>query len=380
MTLREDSRTANLLAAGASSEECGELLRYAENKFRLPPILPQFPLADEPFAETWREYAAAHNFLSLQLKLVQLAFPVEAGMSEMPAYQAATRRGDIPVEAVRGGAVLHSPETCEVIVHDSFAGGIGVITARDRSDFETLVRVFTARNEPIVVRPSMGATIVSGYNNWHRIQVHKQKFLAGGGNSWEWSTEFSRFKLNKDNYQDRFIVLSNGPYSGVAAASLGLDPEEWIAQSRAIRLEHEYAHYFTRRVFGSMQNNLLDEMMADYAGLRGAFGSFRAEWLLRFLGLEAYPRYREGGRLQNYRGTPPLSDGAFALLMRVVRQAAANLENFDRNRPPGRCLPADLMAIASLSLDDLAAPDAPRLLAERCPAEADRLAAAQGMQ
>lgn len=46
---------------------------------------------------------------------------------------------------------------------------------------------------------------------------------------------------------------------------------------------------------------MLDELIADYAGIVAAWGRYRADWFLRFVGLEDYPRYREGGRLQNYR-------------------------------------------------------------------------------
>ena len=87
------------------------------------------------------------------------------------------------------------------------------------------------------------------------------------------------------------------------AADLGLAEAEWREMSLVIRREHECAHYFTRRLFGSMRNNLLDELIADYAGLVAATGRFRADWFLRFIGLEEFPRYRPGGRLDLYRGS-----------------------------------------------------------------------------
>ena len=129
-----------------------------------------------------------------------------------------------------------------------------------------------------------------------------------------WPEEFQRIKAQKELYQDRFIILSTGPYSNVHAGEIGLDPEDWLKLSLVIRREHECAHYFTRRVFSSMRNSLLDEIIADYCGITAAVGRFRADWLLRFFGLESFPHYREGGRLQNYRGTPALSDPAFVVL------------------------------------------------------------------
>ncbi|MEH2229412.1 MAG: hypothetical protein V7K71_07160 [Nostoc sp.] len=107
---------------------------------------------------------------------------------------------------------------------------------------------------------------------------------------------------------------------------------EWLRLSLIIRLEHECCHYFTRRVFGSMRNNVLDELIADYQGIVAANnGRYRADWFLRFVGLEKFPNYQEGGRLENYRGNPALSDGAFRILQVFVKQAAENLEIFNQN-------------------------------------------------
>ena len=130
----------------------------------------------------------------------------------------------------------------------------------------------------------------------------------------------------KELYQDRFILLSTGPYSGVSGTDLGMSDASWNYLSLRIRLEHECAHYFTRRVFGSMSNSLLDELIADYVGLAAVTGSFRAEWFLRFMGVDRDGRMRPDGRLHIYRGTPPLSTDAFAVLQRLVRSAAYGLE------------------------------------------------------
>jgi hypothetical protein len=144
----------------------------------------------------------------------------------------------------------------------------------------------------------------------------------------------------------------------VPADALALSDAEWRAHSATIRLEHECAHYFTRRVLGSMRNTLLDELLADYAGIVGAAGRYRADWFLRFVGLEAPHAYRAGGRLENYRGTPPLSDDAFRVLQSMVRAAASNLETFDAaTRATSRRMvpvPVVLTAIAMLGLELLA--------------------------
>jgi hypothetical protein len=352
--------------SGASESEASELLEYTRNRFTFEGPLPSFPLADEAFVDEWRNYSALTaefgSIEPLRLKLLQLAFPVEDGISRTPEYEAATRKGVIPPAPVRGGAPLLRPDACRVEVHASYAGGIGVLIAEERADFETLVRVFTSKNEPIPVPTSMGATIVAGYNNWNRIHRHRDQFLSSGGTLDGWPSYFAQIRANRELYQDRFLILSNGPYSGVDGRCFGLSAADWIDGSRTIRLEHECAHYFTRRLFGSMQNNLLDEMIADYAGIKSAFGCFRAEYLLHFLGLECYPQYREGGRLQNYRGAPPLSAGAFRMLGQLVWNSAWNIERFDREIGADCSLPAALLSIASMTLDNLACEDAPQLL------------------
>lgn len=86
----------------------------------------------------------------------------------------------------------------------------------------------------------------------------------------------------------------------------------------------------TQRIFGSAQNHILDEIIADYMRIVAANGSYRADWFLRFMGLKNYPQYRAGGRLQNYVTAPAMSAGAFKALQSIVKQAAHNLERLDK--------------------------------------------------
>ncbi len=211
--------------------------------------------------------------------------------------------------------------------------------------------------------------MVAGYNNWSRVGELRSRWEARDPAAREcatWGEEFQRLQATPELYQDRFILLSDGPYSAVPAADLGLEEGEWRAMSLLIRRDHECAHYFTRRLFGSMRNNVLDELIADYAGLVAATGRFRADWFLRFVGLEGFPSYRPGARLDLYRGKPPLSDGAFRVLQALVERAARNLERFDAGRDRSR--PGDtaltVAALASLRLDELAADGAEERLTQ----------------
>jgi hypothetical protein len=356
------SQTLQLAALGASPEEIEELLAYNENLFDLGALGPEtrFPLPDEPFVPFWEAVAEEARdrgaFAVLRGRLPQLRFPIREGISETEPYRAAIRRG-VPVETIpeATGLEVGRPEAIEVVVHTSLAGRIPLLIARGREEFVALLRALTRKNEPEAVPDAQGALMVSGYNNWCRIGELRSLWDAKSPEEREtatWAEEFQRLQARRELYQDRFILLSDGPYSAVPAAALGLGEAEWREMSLVIRREHECAHYFTRRLFGSMRNNVLDELIADYAGLVAATGRFRAAWFLRFVGLEDFPRYRPGARLDLYRGKPPLSDGAFRVLQALLKGAAETLERF----PPEE-MAVMIPALASLRLEELAGED-----------------------
>lgn len=356
---------------GATQDEAAELLAYARPAFARPGGALRLPLADEPFVAAWAAYAAEARrrgaWAVLRDRLPQLRFPIAAGISETPAYRAAVRRGEPPPEGP--GLRLEGPETLRLFLHRTRAGRVPVIVAEHRADFEALVRAFVARGEPSHVPESQGAVIVGGYNNWDRVARLRAAFERGeleAGGAATWTEAFAWVRERKELYQDCFILLSGGPYSSVPAAEMGMGEAEWRRVSLAIRLEHESAHYFTRRLLGAMRRSLHDELIADYAGIATAAGRFRADWFLRFLGLEA-EKYRPGGRLEIYRAG--LSDGAFAVLQALVLRAAATVETVDARLPPTWRTPAGrarvMLALAAEPIEMLAAEDGTERLAAR---------------
>ena len=376
---RQEFRSRILAAYGATTSEVEELLAYNENVFdRTNLTLPlKLPLPPEPHVSAWEHYVTVAKeigaFEALKPCLVQLQFPIREGISQTQAYQTATRKGvllkDMP-EAT--GLVLQQPEQLQVFVHQSLAGAIPVLIAGTREDFVSLVQALTLRNEPKPIPDSMGACIVAGFNNWDRIRQYRQRWEAkhpANCSEASWTQEFQQLIRRKELYQDRFIILSQGSYSAVSAYDMGLENAEWQRLSLTIRLEHECTHYFTRRLFASMRNNLLDELIADYRGIVVATGGYRADWFMRFMGLADFPNYLEGGRLQNYRGQPPLSDEAFKVLGALVKAAAENLEDFDaqhsdelRNSHQQAFL---LIALTDLTVEELASREAHRLIQSR---------------
>ena len=352
------------------SSALAELAVYCAKRFNPKEMaFEQFPLDDESHVAAWERYVGeAGNkgvYKTLSRYLVQFAFPIWAGIRESESYRAVTLRGaDRCLFPDATGLRLRHPEAMALFLKQTAAGRIPVLLVPDREDFVDVVRVLSRRNEPVPIPASMGACTIQGYNNWQRISEYRLRWedTNPGG---EWDDEFSALREKRELYQDCFIVLSQGPYSGVEGRDIGMDDDAWVERSYLIRLHHECAHYVMRRLFGSMRNHLLDELIADYAGIVAAFGAYSSDLFLRFIGLEDCPQYRPGGRMENYLGDPPLSEQAFVMLQRVVATASANLERADQeNRgivfdASEQLLP--LVALSRLSLTELSDPAMPKM-------------------
>lgn len=364
MNHRVDAGARETLARfGASGDVLDALLAYTANPFDIGRLdAADLPLPDEPHVEVWEEYARESQrdgvLPALARRLVQLRFPIEAGISQTDAYRAATRRGAAPPGDVPG-LTLEEPGGLDLELHPTLAGRVPVLTVSSRRDFVALVRACSCRNEPEPVPESMGACIVSGLNNWDRVARARDRLERERGGPFDddgWAEAFRALVPQKALYQDRLIILSREPYSAVPATLLGIDDAEWRARSVVIRREHECTHYFTLRAFGVMRNNLLDEFVADFAGLVRAYGRYDAGLALRFLGLEAYPDYRAGGRFENYLQTPPIAPEAASILQGIVVRAARQVEGATASldlADPSVCARV-VVALAASSLVELA--------------------------
>lgn len=350
--------------------------------------LQKLPPPDEGHVAIWRRWENEARqdgvFQVLQRYLPQLRFPVREGMSQNPDYRRATLQGQDPSTlAAATGLAIEEPGAIELSLYPSVAGTIPLLIVRRRPEFLALVRALGKRNEPVPLPDSMGALMIAGFNNWNRLEALRRDFEAAKAEERQaatWNEAFARIKEKPELYQDRFILLSDGPYSAVPAAELGLDDATWRAKSLILRRDHECAHYATRRLFGSMRNHLHDELIADYCGIVAAEGHFRADWFLRFVGLDQETP-REGARALIYRCVPPLSDAAFEIFCGYVRAAARQVEVFDHQlfgKTSERCLQdrlAGLLALVSLRLDEMAAPSAAARLAEAATAARPAIAA-----
>lgn len=321
-----DARAATLRTLGASAAVVDELLPYGVSlaSGSRPVVIPS---ADEPHVAVWREYAAdaatRGAIAALRQRFVQLSCPIEAGVSQTPEYRAATRQGRFDdVLAWQRPLPIAYAEGVRLSIVPTMAGHVPILVADHRSDFESLARALTARNEPEVIPPTAGACLVSGLINWDRVARHRVAWEAAhpDAGAGDWNDEFKRLAADKAAYQDRLILLSRGPYSNVESGDA-----DWLERSLTIRREHECAHYYTWRVFGTIRTHVFDEILADFVGLVRAYGHYPGALARRCLGLDAEGR-RTGGRIDNYRGTPPVSDAAFDVLAVVAARATATLE------------------------------------------------------
>ena len=231
--------------------------------------------------------------------------------ADIEEYKTCVRKGERPADCGLSHFIMDERDCIENI--DTPAGTAQVITLHNRRDFEVFVRcMLAARKGPEEkVPPTMGASTIVAFN-WPKINAHREAFFeeqrAAGVDSPDWSEEFRRFTSVKENYQDLLIVLSCGPYSNVsadrvnelltAAGRVAVSDEEWRETSGNIRKYHELTHFVCRKLYHDKIDEIWDELVADAAGIYGAFGEYSRELEELFLGITD-ERYT-GGRLENY--------------------------------------------------------------------------------
>lgn len=328
-SVKIDSKRLFLERYTDSDQTIQVLLRYTENRFVKHEAKPAF--GNSAQLRTYQQYVeksvSQGAFNILQSKLVQLQFPVKNGISQTEGYKNVTLRGKPNTQPYELHLIDPDGISLEVYI-SNLIGKVPVLKIPNDTDFATLVCALSNRNEPRHIPQSMGASFINGINNWDRIYQLKRIFQVQNPHG-NWSEEFRRNILPfRELYQDQLILLSAKPYSNVSSEVLGLDKRIWKSYSLKIRLDHECAHLFTLKHYGQIANNLHDEVIADYVGISSALGIFNSSWFLFFMGMENFPNYREGGRLQNY--TNQLSDDAFKVLQIIVKQAAENIAFFDQ--------------------------------------------------
>ncbi len=328
--MNEKEKYAYIEGFVKSKSAIDELLQYAENKF-IPKKHTPVPLEDS-YIDTWEKYYRESKeigtFETLKKYVVKLQFPVQEGISKTEAYINTTLKGK--PNTSNAGLLLNEPSLIELAIYENnMIGKVPVITVPNDDDFNTIITALTHKNEPQELPKSMGASFINGIINWDRIHRLKRNWLTENpmGN---WNVHFKEHILPKPNlFKDKLMVLSTKPYSGIKSETIGISESDWKSSSLIIRRAHECAHLFTLQYYGCMATNMHDEIIADYAGITEVLGTFNKEWFLQFIGLEHYPAYRNGGRLQNYQGATELSKEAFDGLKTIVKEVADTIFSFD---------------------------------------------------
>jgi len=272
---------------------------------------------EEISAQDWDTLLSHHRGMPWKLlyeMCVELSFPIVEGQSKNPDFLMALKRGILPSHPQKTWVPV-VPEGVRVYLHPTLAGRIPVIECESDLDFICLQQSLVYRCEPLLVPDSRGATIIKNYNNWARVNMHRNNLT---GNIPE----------NPALYRDYIALLSHRNYSGIAPEVFGLGSDEWRQKSLILRLEHEAAHYMTQRFYHSSKNEIHDEIIADFMGLTAVFEDYDPFKFLTFLGLENYPQYRPGGRLEIYM---PTDNNEFNFLCEILPQIVQNITVYYKN-------------------------------------------------
>lgn len=311
-----------------------KLENYLENKFKLQDNFSVIDLKINSDSNFWKPISnnlEDRNCILSFLKdcYPQLNFPVKEGISNTTEYKNCVLKGHKFDISDYDEKDLIDSKNLSFEVYDSFSGYIPILTINNNEDFTKAIQTLIYKNNPVAISKSMGATLINGLNNWNKIELFKQVSLQKNPNKVQ-SDFFKELKDQPQLYKDKLIILSNKPYSNVNADVLNLDDQMWLKYSLIIRKEHECTHLYTLKKYGKATNNLHDELIADYIGIIKANGDYNKDWMLNFMGLENFPHYRKGARLENYINQTNLDEQDFKNLTLIVKLAIDSIEEFHK--------------------------------------------------
>jgi hypothetical protein len=312
-----------------------ELKAYLFNKFSLNDDYEVSSIVEDDGIQFWKEtlfnFSGRKDIFGLLKECYsQLNFLIEKESDKIERYTDVVLRGKTNGVKLKDYLKLEDSKNIRFEVHESIAGKIPVLIIPHKEDFAKIVQSLVYKNNPVTIPSSMGAVLLNGLNNSKRLNMIKKNWLQNNP-SGDWNTEFlDNVMPNKSLYKDKMIILSTKPYSNVKASQLGLTEDLWNSYSVSIRKEHEFTHLYTLKKFGQATDNLHDELIADYIGIIKTTWNYNKMWMLTFMGLENYPHYREGARLENYLKDSRLSSDDFRQLIKIVKNAIENIAVFDK--------------------------------------------------
>ncbi|MCD0472270.1 hypothetical protein [Flavobacterium sp. JAS] len=349
-----------------------ELKTYLFNKFSLNDDYEVSTIVEDEGIQFWKEtifnFSGRKDIFGILKECYsQLNFLIEKERDKLDLYIDVVLRGKMNDIKLEDYQKLEDSKNISFEVHESIAGKIPVLIIPHKEDFVKIVRSLVYKNNPVAIPSSMGAVLLNGLNNSKRLNMIKKNWLQNNPLG-DWNTEFlDNVMPNKSLYKDKMIILSTKPYSDVKANQLGLTEDLWNLYSVSIRKEHEFTHLYTLKKYGQATNNLHDELIADYIGIIKTTWNYNKMWMLTFMGLENYPHYREGARLENYLKDSKLSSDDFRQLIKIVKNAIENIAIFDKcvgKLKSTRDQMCRIDALCEIGLIDLASAKGAELLIE----------------
>ncbi|SHH77418.1 DUF7005 family protein [Flavobacterium defluvii] len=348
-----------------------ELKAYLFNTFSLNDDITFSAFNDDPEIQFWEESLMKLSnedvFNMLKEFYPQLNFLIEKETDKLELYNNAVLKGKTNDVSLTAYIKLENAKNISLELHQSAAGRIPVLVIPNKEDFVKILQALIHKNNPVPIPSSMGAVLLNGLNNSKRLNILKKNWQQNNPFG-DWNAEFLKNIMpNKSLYKDKLIILSTKPYSNVSASQLGLDEDLWTAYSVSIRKEHEFTHLYTLKKYGQATNNLHDELIADYIGIIKTIWNYNKTWMLTFMGLENYPHYREGARLENYIKEAKLSSDDFKQLITIIKNAIENIAIFDKKVGKLKSTKDQMCridALCELSLIDIASENGSELLLE----------------
>lgn len=239
------------------------------------------------------------------LEALAMRFPqlyVAPAEGAQDAHRLAAGRGIAPENASLDHFI--TTEDDELREVDTPAGPVEVLFLKNRADFETFLQVVGNKSQPVPIAKTIGAITYKGLADWGAVARAHADYTADGGE--DWPAEFKRLATQTETFRAELIVISEGPYSNVAASETPYEEEEWLRISREIRLHHECAHVVCRRMMPDDILPVWDEITADVVGLMCATGHYDTTLAARFLGVTNTGF--AGGRLSEYLSDEQYSD------------------------------------------------------------------------
>ena len=231
------------------------------------------------------------------LKVLAKRFPqlyVAPAEEAQEAHRLASGRGQAP-EGANLGHFASTPDD-ELRLVDTPAGPVEVLFLKDRGAFETFLQVVGHKSSPVPIARTVGAITYRGLADWGKVAKAYADFQDAGGG--DWGAEFARLAKEPAAFRSEIVVISEGPYSNIAARQTPYAEDEWPRVSREIRLHHECAHVVCRRLMPEDIAPVWDEVTADVVGLLCATGRYDAALATLFLGTMGTGY--AGGRLEEY--------------------------------------------------------------------------------